>query len=320
MSATSHEYHQQTARHFSSDASFSTMWAIDNFSHLTDFFKLANTLGFQKIELNHQVSPGMLSNIELDHFQFSGVHEPCPMDLSAKELAERDWVISSTNDEFRQRAVSAVQRSIQLASDLHAPVVIIHCGNVSTKMDFEVKLRSLYKSGQSKSNNYQEVKSQFVEMRKDLVRPHLAAVKRSLMELVEYAGKRNVRLGLENRYHYVDIPLVDEMQELFDLADPSCIGFVYDSGHAEALERLGFFPHGEWLSRYSGRIFGSHLHDITGLSDHLAPGLGELDFNNIAPHLPAGSFRTLEVKPGNTLAQIKYGLDVLVRSGCIKSK
>ena len=76
------------------------------------------------------------------------------------------------------------------------------------------------------------------------------------------------------------------MDELLSLADSSQLGFIYDVGHAQALDRLGFYPHEDWLKRYSSRIFGTHLHDVIGVTDHYAPGLGEIDFKSIAS-LPA---------------------------------
>jgi peptide subunit release factor RF-3 len=65
-------------------------------------------------------------------------------------------------------------------------------------------------------------------------------------------------------------------------------------------------------------MLGAHLHDVIGLSDHLAPGVGEIDFTKIAPYLPENSFRTLELQPGNSLAQIKNGITRLVEAGCIR--
>jgi sugar phosphate isomerase/epimerase len=146
----------------------------------------------------------------------------------------------------------------------------------------------------------------------------LQSVKKSLAELLDYADKYAVKLGLENRYHYMDIPIIDEMEELLQLADSDRLGFIYDVGHAQALGRLGFFAPEEWLKRYSDRILGSHLHDVIGLSDHLAPGLGEIDFTNIANYLPISAFRTLELTPGNTLAQVQHSIGHLVETGCIR--
>jgi sugar phosphate isomerase/epimerase len=300
------------------NASLSTMWAIKNYPDLNDFFQVSKRIGFLTIELNHQVDSEMLSRVALDHHQFSSVHEPCPADIPTRDLIDRDWLISSQNETCREHGVQAVRRSIQLACKLGAPVVVVHCGNVSSDMNYEIKLRSLFKAGKAKSDEYLDTKSQFIQSRLDQASLRLQAVKKSLDELLVYADKFFVKLGLENRYHYLDIPIIDEMEELLQLADSSRLGFIYDVGHAQALGRLGFFPPDEWLNRYSARILGSHLHDVIGLSDHLAPGLGEIDFSAISNHLPDDSFRTLELLPGNTLAQIHDGIEYLVEAGCIE--
>src|SRR4030066_1630729 len=125
-------------------SSLSTMWAIKNCPSLDDFFLIANHLGFQKIELNHQINSKMLSNVRLDPIQFRSIHEPCPADLSTKVLVDRDWLISSADDASRIRGVEAVRNSIKLAPELSAPVVVIHCGNVTPSMDSERKLRGLF--------------------------------------------------------------------------------------------------------------------------------------------------------------------------------
>ena len=275
-------------------------------------------LGFQKIELNHQINSAMLSQVKLDHYQFSSIHEPCPADISTKDLVSRDWLISSVDENSRKLGIDAVKKSIDLAHELGAPIVVIHCGTVPTSINYEDKLRNLFKAGKTGSDEYLQIKSQFIDHRRESINPRLQAVKKSLHELLEYATRFKVRLGLENRYHYMDIPSIDEMGELLSLADSSQLGFIYDVGHAQALDRLGFYSHEDWLKRYSSRMFGTHLHDVIGVTDHYAPGLGEIDFSKIAPYLPEDAFRTFELLPGNTLAQVKDGIKFLVEAGCIK--
>ena len=81
---------------------------------------LRGRTGFARIELNHKVTSAMLAGIDLDRYQFSSVHEPCPADISADELKKRDWLISSTNEENRCEGVKAIQRTIDLAHKLGA--------------------------------------------------------------------------------------------------------------------------------------------------------------------------------------------------------
>jgi sugar phosphate isomerase/epimerase len=311
-------YNNHSEINLVSDASLSTMWAMKNFADLNVFFIAAKRMGFKQIELNHQVDSVMLSNMALDHLRFSSVHEPCPADISTKILVERDWLISSQDEHNRRQGVSSVKKSIDLAHRVGAPTVVVHCGNVKSDPALENKLRALYHTGRSQSDEYLHLKEDLIQSRAEIANARLDAVKKSLVELVDYAAHYNVKLGLENRYHYMDIPLLDEMDELLDTADANYLGFVYDVGHAQALDRLGFSPHEEWLRRYSHRIFGTHLHDVIGISDHYAPGLGEIDFDLVAKYLPENSFRTCELQPSNTPEQVRAGLILLVEKGCIK--
>ena len=299
------------------DASLSTMWARRNFPSLGDFFQAAQRLGFAHIELNHQIDSAMLRGIELDAFHFSSLHEPCPADISVETLKERDWLISAHDEEKRRQGVAAVKRSLDLAQALGAGVIVVHCGNVQNDLSQERRLRSLYDAGLTGSEEYARLKAEMVQARSNLAEARLAAVKKSLRELLEYAAPLGIRLGLENRYHYMDIPIQDELGELLELAGADRLGFIYDVGHAQALDGLGFFPHAAWLERYASRMFGAHLHDVQGVQDHFAPGLGEIDYLRIAPYLPQGAFRTLELHHNNSSEQVAAGLRHLAARGCV---
>jgi sugar phosphate isomerase/epimerase len=300
------------------NASLSTMWAIYNFQDLNEFFQISKQLGFSNVELNHQLDSSMLSGINWDHVQFSSVHEPCPADIPTKQLAERDWLISSPDQASRAEGMEGVKRSIRLAKEIGAATVVVHCGTIPSKSSREAMLRFFFETGKFQSGEYEAIKNQIVQERENGRNHRLKAVKESLNELLDYAIGFEIKLGLENRYHYLDIPSLDEMEELLSLGGPDTLGFIYDVGHAQALDRLGFYPREEWLRRYSDRMLGTHLHDVIGLTDHYAPGLGEIDFEAIAGYLPENAFRTFEMLPGNTLAQVKRGINLLVNTGCIR--
>ena len=123
--------------HRPTNASLSTMWALRNFPDLNDFFEVSKQLGFQKVELNHQVDSAMLSQVRLDHYQFSSIHEPCPADISTRELVERDWLISAVDERSRKLGIDAVKMSIDFAHRLGASVVVVHCGTIPSDVKFE---------------------------------------------------------------------------------------------------------------------------------------------------------------------------------------
>ncbi len=295
----------------------STMWAKNNFAALNDFFLAAENLGFSKVELNHQMNSEMLGGVDLGRQPIGSIHEPCPADISMDTLKQRDWLISSPDEERRRQGVAAVKRSIELADRLSVRTVVLHCGQVSLDLSDEKKLRDLHKAGLAETGGYAETKGLMLEKRLRHIGPCLESAGKSLKELLEFAGRFHVRLGLENRYHYFDLPNQDEMEILLALAGPDRIGFIYDVGHAAAMDRMGFFPGEIWLKRFSHRIIGTHLHDVIGLVDHQAPGLGDVDFRMVASYLPRDAFRTLEVLHSNTPEQIKAGMKILVDTGCV---
>lgn len=299
-------------------ASLSTMWG-SQFARLDEFFQAAARLGFHAVELNHEVDSSMLAASDLGVHRFSSVHEPCPTDVPTGRMAALDWQISSEDETNRRQAVRLVKRSIHLARDLGAGLVVVHPGNAGGNGQLEKDLRALFNAGQVETAPYLSLMDQLLEHRRQIVGLRMEATLRSLAELLACAREEGIVLGLENRYHYLDIPTPDEMAQLLATGGPNELGLVYDVGHAQTMQHLGFFRHLDWLDRFADRIVEVHLHDVRGVDDHLAPGLGQVDFNRIAPYLPASALRTCELRPQNTGDQVLEGMEVLVRCGCVEA-
>ena len=296
--------------------SLSTMWA-SKFPSLVEFFDAARRIGFRRVELNHMINSAMLSKVNLDDYNISSIHEPCPADISTVELKDRDWMISALDEKSRMEGVKAVKRSIDLAYKIGVKSIVVHAGNVSVDPTLENKLRNMVAAGKSDTNEFRQINKAMIEERARLDGPRMDAVRRSLTELLEYSKEYHIRLGLENRYHYYDIPTLPELGELLEMAGPDQLGFIYDVGHAQTLDRLGFFPHEDWLRLHSQRIIGVHFHDVKGVEDHFAPGLGDVNFDMIPPYLPQEAFLTLEVQAKNSPEQVKKGLKYLLEHACI---
>ena len=298
-----------------SDVALSTMWAIGRFQSLADFFNAGKALGFTRFELNHAINSAMLEGLSLDGM-IASVHEPCPADISTATLRQRNWLISAPDEDRRRQGVLATRRSLDLARELGAQVVIVHPGQVDIDPRLEAALLDLYRRDQSDTPEYAHAKEQLVAARAAQAEINMQAARRSLLELAEHAARMGLRLGLENRYHYFEIPLPDELEMLLDLGCDGVIGYWHDVGHAQALEHLGFFSHQEWLSRFAPRIVGVHLHDIVGIRDHLAPGLGQIDWDMVARYLPDNALRTCECQPVNSPQQVAAGARWLVEKKC----
>jgi sugar phosphate isomerase/epimerase len=300
------------------NVALSTMWGIGRFDHLADFFAAGQQIGVQQFELNHKVNSAMLARLDLTRYRIHSVHEPCPADISAGTLDDRNWLISAPDEEGRRQGVRAVQRSIDLARELGARAVVVHAGKVDVDSQLEKTLRRLFEAGQVQTPPYNEARDRLMAARAAQAEANLEAVQRSLVELAEYAGQLGIRLGLENRYHYLEIPSWDELGQLLEAVGDERMGFWYDVGHAHTLERLGFYAHEAWLQRYASRMIGVHLHDVIGLKDHQAPGSGEVDWKLVTNYLPNDVvIRACEFRHYLTSEQVVAGLQFLADKGCI---
>jgi len=299
------------------NVALSTMWGIKRFERLGDFFAAGREAGFSHFELNHGINSAMLDGVLLNGYRITSIHEPCPSDISVSELKKHNWLISAPDNDSRRRGVEAIRRSIDLAGELGALVVIVHPGRVDIDEALEESLMQSYREGKSSTPEYERAKARLMAARAERADVHLQSVRRSLNELAEHAARKSVRLALENRDHYFEIPLPDELDYLLDQGYGETVGYWHDVGHAEKSEYRGYSLHEDWLKRFAGRMIGIHLHDIVGLKDHLAAGQGELDWDLVARYLPADVLRTCEFQNTNSPRQVADGLKWLSKKGLI---
>jgi sugar phosphate isomerase/epimerase len=147
--------------------------------------------------------------------------------------------------------------------------------------------------------------------RERLREPHVEAVLRSVERLNREAQRRGLLLGIENRFHPHEIPLHDEVGLILREFDGGAVRYWHDVGHALNHQRLGIGTQEEWLEAYGSRLAGTHLHDIRGGQDHLAPGTGEADFKAILRHLPKDAIKILEIRPSVPREELLAARDLL---------
>ncbi|MCK7483213.1 MAG: HAD hydrolase-like protein [Candidatus Moduliflexus flocculans] len=190
-----------------------------NFASLDDFFPAALRIGFNQVELNHQMNTEILSQADLSRYALSSVHEPCPADISMETLEERDWLISSTDGESAGRkGVEAVRRGIELADRLGVRQLVVHSGQVSGEMVSEKQLRRLYAADQTGSDEYRRIRDEMIAFGLPGLGRAWTRSRKACMNCSNTPPATGSALGLENRYHYNDIPTQDEMFVLLDLA------------------------------------------------------------------------------------------------------
>ena len=300
------------------DISLSTMWSADQEMPFSETFGVARKLGFVGFEFSNKITPRLYQEWDRDKNYIATIHDPCPSEFGYTELKQQDVALSSLDETQRQKAVDNLKRSIDLAVRLGSRSVVVHCGSIHCDHSRDTIIREWYLQGKAGTPEYIQIQQDYIADRDQHKQPHLNQVLRSLEEMINFAKGSGIFIGLENRNRYHDLPLPDEMETFLQLCDEPWFGFQYDAGHAHNLEALGMVGKGEWLRRFHHRLIGMHLHDVDGLQDHLAPGMGEVDYSSLAPYLGDGILRTLEVSPDCTLEQIAHGLEVLVDHGCVK--
>jgi len=279
--------------------SLSTMWSL-KYKSMAEFFKDARDFGFTHLELSTALTPEKLKEIQaVEGLEISSVHAPCPNAMTKEGLAST-LSLSSCDEDERQMAVRMVKSTVDLAVEMGVRVVIVHAGYATINPEMEKDLRKLYKNGGVDSSEFAELKRQLVDIRQFLVCPHVDAAKESLLELAGYARERGVQLALENRVNYREIPNLDEMLDILSEFNPEVVGYWHDVGHAAIQSLTGFTPHEEWSMALADRMIGVHLHDVRGLQDHCAPGIGDLDWDFIARNLPEGIVKVCEIGEWNS--------------------
>ena len=219
---------------------------------------------------------------------------PKPEERAAEKGSGDLFLLSSTDRDERSEAVKYTIRSIEHAAELESGAVILHLGRVDMSNPIE-GFRELYASGKIEQDEGLEFLNEQREIRKNKYQKNLDAVLFSLDKLTHEAEREGIFLGVENRYHFHEIPDFDEIGIILRSFEGGRIGYWHDVGHAAIQEKLGICRQTELLEAYSERMIGIHLHDASGLDDHFAPGQGEINFEAIRPFVKPNLVKILEV-------------------------
>jgi sugar phosphate isomerase/epimerase len=208
-------------------------------------------------------------------------------------------------------------QTLDVAQRLGAGAVVVHVGHVEVDRSIEKEMRRLYVALEEDSPRFEALRQQLAEARAERASPHMDAVRRSLETLVAEARQRGLRLGMENRVHYHEIPTLEEARALLDEFDPDVLLYWHDAGHAQVLHNLRFIRHEAWLEAFGDGMLGIHFHDVMGMRDHLACGLGEIDWGWIGGYLTPDTLRTCEFDWYFEPEHLWQGVEFLDRAGCL---
>ena len=247
---------------------------------LTYFFEFSAVDDDKRRSILHEFSAAGAENIVLSPYFINAVRNDCRMgDIFLKEMefeglsfmdahspCGRNIDLNCPDEEWRKKSFELHSDSLHIAADMGVKTITIHVGT-------------------------------------DCIFPgisgteHLENIRRMLDKLLPCAEKNQTAICIENIWSPCNSP--ESLLYLKSCFDSDYLGFCYDSGHANLMDKgrefaacnaadcwrfAGVEP--QWedaaLEKMLPYVMNCHLHDNDGFSDtHSGIGSGTVDFNHI---------------------------------------
>jgi len=272
-------------------------------------------LGFSNIELSHGMTiaklPGIKKAYACGLFTCSGVHNFFPSPVEVMIDAPDAYEFTSHRPFERQRAMDMTLRTLELAAEFQANYLVLHMGSVPLNpAKFTKPLTTMVAAGKQHDPAYIKAKLAFVKKREKVGPLYLHRAIEALTTIAERAAELGVKLAIESRSRFEDMPTEREMIALQDhFAEHPWVGYWHDFGHVQLKHNLGLLDHEAWLARIAPRLIGGHVHDVQWPArDHRVPFSGTLDYAALLKFFPADCPLVWELSPTRDAAGIREAL------------
>ncbi len=273
------------------------------------------TMGFESIELGSNLKISQLPGIRRLHqrkrIRITALRNFCPSPIEAIAQQYGRCEFSSAETKDRERAKQLTLQTIDYAKELDAEFVIVDLGQ--TAMDeYTNRLVKYVQRNEIHSRDYVRHKLAGVKLREKVGRKDLQRAKESLDWVVNYAAKKQVKIGVTMRRAYESLPNEREMVELMkDYEKNPFVGYWHDFGSAQVKANLGLINHRQWLEKMEPFIIGCHLHDVQWPDKtHCVPLSGMIEFDELMDIIPSRIPIVWELDSSRRKADIKQALPV----------
>jgi sugar phosphate isomerase/epimerase len=281
--------------------SFSTAWNSHRHTDGAAMLREIADLGFEYAELSHGIRVSLLEGVEKALKQgvikLSSFHNFCPLPPEITVASPNCYEFTSHRPSERERAYRLTCQTIDFAVRFGVDRVVMHLGRVPLPGATD-RLINLVTAGQINTRNYVRQKIAFLKRRERLGRFYFNRMRAFFTRVVEYAEKKGVKLGIESREVFEEIPTERELTRMLEEFGAENAGYWHDFGHVQIKHNLGLLDHEEWLASVAHRLIGCHVHDTHWPArDHRAPFSGRVAFTRLVPLLPPGIPRVFELSP-----------------------
>jgi sugar phosphate isomerase/epimerase len=193
------------------------MWAQqERFQDLGYFRDYIAAFGYDAIEVSHVTeSPGLHALLTEHVVPLSSLHAPTPHRFMADGRHNSEANLASTDPEQTRVALEETRLTIDYAADAGLRYVVVHLGGVGDdRSDEERAVRRLFEQGITSGEEWDHARRRLAETRAAGIDVHMEVARASLEQLVDYASRRGVAIGIESRLNYHEIPHPHEAEEL----------------------------------------------------------------------------------------------------------
>ena len=294
---------------------FSSCWNNSRHTDGETMIEEIVDLGFTHIELSHGMTiaklPGIRKAFQRGLFPCSGVHNYFPSPVEVMIDAPDAYEFTSHRPFDRQRAMDMTLRTLELAAEFAAGYLVLHMGSVPMNpKKWSKPLTAAVAAGGRTVPEFIKSKIAFIKKREKIAPLYYHRAIEALTLIADRAAEFGVKLAVESRSRFEDMPTEREMlalQECF--ADNPWVGYWHDFGHVQLKHNLGLLDHAEWLERISPHLIGGHVHDVEWPArDHRVPFSGTLEYRPLLEFFPSDCPLVWELSPTRDPAEIRSAL------------
>jgi sugar phosphate isomerase/epimerase len=271
----------------------STSWCSHRHKDGDEMLREIAGLGFDAVELSHGIRislvPGILKAVEAGVIRVTSTHNFCPLPMGAFHAAPNFYQPSSPDARERDQWTRQTKRSIDFAAQVGASLMVCHLGSVRYFWLMPDRHMAAYRAShpdavEQGDKVYRALADKaFAKLRKRMP-PYWQNTQDLIRGMLDYAAEKNIRLGLENRERFEELPVDEDFPAfLASMPSPSPAGYWHDAGHAQLKQEMGIVDHRRQLEDNASRLLGFHLHDVDAEgNDHQAIGTGSVDFDMLS--------------------------------------
>lgn len=292
---------------------FSTCWNSQRHSDGYTMIKEIVDLGFDTIEISHGLKisllPGIIKAYQEQLISVCGVHNYCPSPVEVMMDAPDCYEFTSHRKNERKRSIELTLRTIETAAKFNAKYVVLHLGSVPMRK-ISPKLEKLASSNDIESKKFEKLKNKLIKKREKLSPLYIDRAREALNFLIKEAEKNKIKLAIESRSSYEDIPNESEMSDLMkEYEENEWIGYWHDFGHVHRKHNLGLLSHKDWLEEMEPYLIGCHLHDVKWPHrDHQVPFSGQINFHELFEYFGKSKYMVFELSSRRRTNDIKDSL------------